>query len=195
MARRFALAPGILLALALLLWPRAVAGSPTRAPLDSTPVGTSFTYQGELKQSGAPVNGTCDIQFSLFDALTGGTQIGSTQTIGGVSVANGLFTVGLEFGPGAFNGDARWLQIAPACPPGSGFTTLTPRQALTPSPYAIFAPNIPLAGSGTATTAARSDHDHFGQSWIGASSSPGLVLQNTSTVAGIRGLSVRQGGP
>lgn len=46
--------------------------------------------------------------------------------------------VSLEFGASAFTGDKRWLEIAVRSPAGSGsFTTLTPRQPLTASPYAL----------------------------------------------------------
>jgi hypothetical protein len=45
-----------------------------------------------------------------------------------------------QFGANAFNGDARWLEIAVRCPAGSGaYTTLNPRQPLTATPYALFA--------------------------------------------------------
>jgi len=102
-------------------------------------LGTGFTYQGQLKEDGNPVNGTCDFQFSLYDAESGGTQIGATETRTNVQVSNGLFTVQLDFGSEAFQGEARWLEIAVRCPAGSGsYTTLTPRQALTPVPYALF---------------------------------------------------------
>jgi len=106
-------------------------------------MGTAFTYQGQLRKDGNPVNGTCDFQFSLWDAATGGAQIGSTQTKTGVNVSNGFFTVQLNFGAGAFQGDARWLQIAVCCPAGSGsYTTLSPRQPLTPAPYALALPGL-----------------------------------------------------
>ena len=100
-------------------------------------LGTAFTYQGQLKSGGNPVNGNCDFQFSLWDAVTDGTQIGTTQTKTNVSVSNGLFTTSLDFGS-AFTGDARWLAIAVRCPAGSGsYTNLSPRQALTAAPYAL----------------------------------------------------------
>src|SRR5262245_17002778 len=102
-------------------------------------LGTAFTYQGQLQQSGAPANGSCDFQFSLWDALgsgappTGGGQIGSTQTKSAVNVSNGVFTVPLDFGAAAFNtGSDRWLHIAVRCPAGSGsYQTLAPREPLT----------------------------------------------------------------
>jgi len=101
-------------------------------------LGTAFTYQEQLKSGGNPVNGTCDFQFSLWDASTGGTQIGSTQTKTGVNVSNGLFTIpDLDFGAGAFQGDARWLQIGVKCAGDSDYVPLSPRQALTAAPYAL----------------------------------------------------------
>jgi len=57
--------------------------------------GTAFTYQGFLRQGGAPANGNHDFQFSLWTEESGGSQIGSTQTVTNVSVQNGLFTVTL----------------------------------------------------------------------------------------------------
>ncbi len=100
-------------------------------------LGTAFTYQGQLKSGGNPVNGNCDFQFSLWDAASGGAQVGATQTKTSVAVSNGLFTVQLDFGS-VFTGDARWLAVAVRCPAGSGtYTTLSPRQALTAAPYAL----------------------------------------------------------
>ena len=48
-------------------------------------VGTAFTYQGRLMQNSAPVNGTCSLTFKLYDALTGGSQVGSDVTNGSVN--------------------------------------------------------------------------------------------------------------
>ncbi len=107
-------------------------------------LGTAFTYQGQLKSGGMPVNGNCDFQFGLWDAASGGAQIGAAQTKTSIAVNNGFFTiVNLDFGAGAFQGDARWLAIAVRCPAGSGsYTPLTPRQVLTPAPYALALPGL-----------------------------------------------------
>lgn len=103
-----------------------------------TPLGTAFTYQGNLELSGSPVDGTADFQFKLFGALTAGSQVGSTQSSNNLTVVKGAFTALLDFGPGAFNGDKRFLEILVRSPAGSGsFITLTPRQELTASPYAL----------------------------------------------------------
>jgi hypothetical protein len=114
----------------------------TTAVLGQSPVGTAFTYQGQLKQAGIPLDGTADFQFSLWDDLTGGSQVGSTLAADAVDVEHGLFTVWLDFGATPFIGDARWLQIAVRSPAGGGtFTTLSPRQELTPAPFALYALN------------------------------------------------------
>ncbi len=108
-------------------------GAPPKAAL-----GTAFTYQGELLESGAPVTGSGDFQFSLWDALQGGSQIGATVPANGVGVIEGRFTTQLDFGAAAFDGDARWLEIAVDYPSGTGsFTALSPRQPLNAAPYAI----------------------------------------------------------
>jgi len=126
----------------------------TTASADS--LSSTFTYQGQLRQGGNPVNQTCDFQFTLWDAAgsgsppAGGNQIGSLQPAAGVLVTEGLFTVVLGFAPEAFKGDERWLQVTVRCPDGSGpYTTLAPRQRLSASPYALYAPS---AGSATDLT-------------------------------------------
>jgi len=136
--------------LAVLLLALAAGISQAQGPGSAgiqAPLGTAFTYQGQLKENGSPVNDTCDFQFTLYDAAEGGTSLG-TQTRTGVSVSNGYFTIpDLDFGAGAFQGDARWLQIAVRCPAGSGsYTALAPRQALTAAPYALFSKAAPWSG-------------------------------------------------
>jgi hypothetical protein len=95
---------------------------------------TEFTYQGQLTNSSALANGNFDFEFALFDG--GGTQIGSTLTRSGVPVTNGVFTVNLDFGS-SFPGANRFLEVRVRQAGGGAFTTLSPRQPLTSTPYAI----------------------------------------------------------
>lgn len=105
------------------------------------PLGTAFTYQGQLKSEGQPYTGTCDFQFGLYDAPSVGTSLGNL-TLTEVPLTEGYFTVQLDFGATTFTGEARWLDISVRCPAGTGgYTQLQPRQELTPAPYALHAIN------------------------------------------------------
>lgn len=101
---------------------------------------SAFTYQGTLAQGGQPANGAFEMRFLLFDAVTDGNQIGDTAAISAINVTGGLFNASIDFGAGAFNGAARWLEIQ-LRPQGSSdaFTVLLPRQTVGAAPYALFA--------------------------------------------------------
>ena len=115
----------------LLLWPAGMASA--------TP-GTAFTYQGRLQDGGAPAQGTYDLRFTMYDAAADGSTWGPVLTNAGVAIANGLFTTTLDFGAGVFDGSPRWLEIAVRTNGSAGgFTTLNPRQPVSPAPYAIWA--------------------------------------------------------
>ncbi len=132
--------------------------------------GTAFTYQGRLNDGSLPATGVYDLQFTLYGAATGGGQIGGTVTAADLEVENGLFTVQLDFGAGAFEGSARWLQFAVRPGASSGaYTTLKPRTPLLPAPYAIHAGTAGTAA--TATTAG-------GVPWGGISGLPAGFQDN-----------------
>src|ERR1017187_8964403 len=76
----------------------------------AAPLGTAFNYQGRLQQSGNPANGLFDFQFSLWDDAGSGTLVGRTQAGTRLSGQHGLIGAQLTFGPGPFNGSARWLE-------------------------------------------------------------------------------------
>ncbi|MDH7490433.1 MAG: hypothetical protein QHH80_13130, partial [Anaerolineae bacterium] len=186
-----------------------------QGPEPQMTVGTPFIYQGVLRSHNNPVSGTCDFQFSLWDSASGGSQVGATWSQVGVPVTRGLFTVPLDFGAAPFQGANRYLEVAVRCPAGSGaYTTLSPRQAITPAPYALYAAaaqwvnllgvpagfadnvdndttytagagltlvgtqfNVVFAGTGAASTVARSDHDHDARYW--------KLNGNSGTTAGV----------
>lgn len=103
----------------------------------SQEIGGGFSYQGRLKQAGAPFDGIADFQFKLTNGK--GQQVGAIDTLTNVLVSEGIFNVQLndnnEFGAGAFNGEERSLEISVAIPPGSAFVPLTPAQPITAVPY------------------------------------------------------------
>ncbi len=140
---------------------------------DSTPpIGPGFLYRGELYDAGAPVDGSCDIEFRLFNAASPpDQQLGLPSTVLNLSVIDGYFTAlvngGDEFGGEAFDGYNRWLEMAVRCPASSGaYATLNPRQQIHAVPYALYA----LAGN--------DEHDHMGQTWTGG---PGLTIDGDDT--------------
>jgi hypothetical protein len=97
---------------------------------------TAFTYQGQLQDGGTNANGIYTMIFKLYDSSTGGNQFGGAVTTS-PTLANGLFTVNLDFGASAFIGFARWLDITIT---NGGMTqTLSPRVQVLPAPYAQFA--------------------------------------------------------
>ncbi len=104
--------------------------------------GTAFTYQGRLSDGANAANGNYDLRFSLYGTNTTGTLVAGPLTNAPVAVSNGLFTVLLDFGAN-FPGAARWLEIGVRSN-GSvvAYSTLSPRQPLTPTPYAITAGNV-----------------------------------------------------
>lgn len=103
--------------------------------------GTAFTYQGRLNDNSAPANGSYDFQFTIYDSSNRSeTVVAGPITNSATDVTNGLFTTTLDFGPGIFSGPARWLEIGVRTNGAPGaFTILSPRQLLTPVPYAVFA--------------------------------------------------------
>lgn len=92
----------------------------------------TFTYQGQLENNNGPIDGTVDLTFSLFDAESSGSLIGSPINLNNVDVSRGLFQVELDFGQ-AFDGNPVWIEIEVE---GS---TLSPRQRVTAVPMAKYA--------------------------------------------------------
>ena len=150
--------------------------------------GTSWTYQGQLKRSGSAYNGTCNFQFSLWDAVSAGTQQSGTVAINSVNVVNGVFTVALDFGD-AFKGEARWLGTSVQCSGDGGFTPLDPRQPLTAAPYALsLRPGAQIEGGVALAAALRASNTGGGWGLEGVGN-PG-VFGNSTGGSGVSGQSV-----
>lgn len=106
----------------------------------AAPMGTAFTYQGHLYDANYPADGRYDFAFKLFSDPCAGGQVGDDVNAADVEVIDGYFTAELDFGSDAFDGDALWLELGVR--PGdmndpNVYTTLSPRQELTPAPYAL----------------------------------------------------------
>jgi hypothetical protein len=149
--------------------------APARQQAPKAPLGTAFTFQGQLRADGAPVDGSCDFHFSLYDAASDGTQVGQTLETSGVPVNDGLFSVVLDFGLTAFDGAARWLEIAVHCTDDTDYTTLG-RQALTAAPQALYALGAPWSGISDVPAGFADGVDDVGESWS--------LTGNSGTISG-----------
>jgi hypothetical protein len=239
-----------------------------------------FTFQGFVESAGNPINGSANLRFRVYTAPTFGSQIGDEVVANAYPVADGVFSIDLDFGPSlAFDGSGRFLEVevngqvmsprfailsAPLASSanalrGRGVSAATPNSGdvlvwnggqwapqaggggsyfagvgmnLDGSTFSV-APtyrlpqgcsngqvakwngtawacaadadttyaaggglslagttfSVSFAGSGVATTAARSDHRHFGQTWSGVDAH-GLTLEvNNGGFAALRGFS------
>ena len=108
---------------------RAVTGTEMEAAV----VNGRISYQGYLTDpaTGNPLTGTYNITFRLWDALSGGTQVGADIVKSNVAVADGLFNVTLDIPDETFDGQGRWIQIQ------VGGELLNPRREILPVPYAL----------------------------------------------------------
>lgn len=112
---------------------------------------SAFTYQGKLNDAGSAANGPYEMRFRLFNAGTGGepqpqsAPITLDFTVAGgnaVPVANGVFTVRLDFTAAAFPGPARFLEISVRRTAADPWTLLDPRQPVTRAPQSLSADRL-----------------------------------------------------
>jgi hypothetical protein len=84
--------------------------------------------------------------------------VGGDVAANAVPVANGLFSVTLDFGSTAFNGETRFLEIrVRSSGSGDPFVTLSPRQQLFPTPYALHAATAGTVANGAIGTVQLAD--------------------------------------
>jgi hypothetical protein len=103
----------------------------------AAPTGSAFTYQGELESGGTLAEGSFDFQFDLHTAASGGSPI-DTQASPNVPVTGGRFAALLDFTSVPFEtGETFYLEIRVRTSGIGGYATLSPRQPITPTPYAI----------------------------------------------------------
>ncbi len=161
--------------------------------LNAAPLGAAFTYQGRLTDGANPANGTIPMVFGLWDSDASGINVGTPASFPtNVPVANGLFTVDLDFGAAAFSGDARWLEIR------VNGTLLTTRQRVAPTPNALYASMAGtangVAANGVSGISLQTGSLHFNGStylhentlYFGTDASHGVGYR--STYAGVAGI-------
>lgn len=101
-------------------------------------LGSAFTYQGELTESGQAATGLYDLQVCLFDSPSASTALACAPEFEDWPVEAGLFTLELDFGADAFSGQERYLELRVRAGSDSGaYTELLPRQLVRPTPEAL----------------------------------------------------------
>jgi len=130
---------------ALLLTIALASPCPLRA---QWPVGTAFTYQGQLADADGPVCDSANLRFTLWNHGTAGTQIGSTLewTLFSTDLDNGLFSVPLDGGPSVElsdtiveNGNVTHFAISP-----DGATVVYRADQETDETFELY--RVPIAG-------------------------------------------------
>lgn len=118
--------------------------------VQAEPVGTAFTYQGELQQSGTPASGSYDFQFDLFSVELNGDPVTTPIQLENVDVQDGVFTVELDFGSASFSGEQLWLEIGVREGASTGgFQGLAPRQQISAAPFALLSQRVAAGSVGT----------------------------------------------
>ena len=190
------------LALAFMLIPAVAAVSAPRGAIAGTPIPITFTYQGSLNDGVTPATGLFDFRFGIYDAATGGTEVGA-QFVEDLQVVNGVFTVELDFGAPAFAlTETRWLEIGVRPGTSRDPHVLLPRQKLTAAPYAL-SMALPLdqgASSTSSLLTVRNVGTGAGGNFVGGSGPTlgygliGTSFSTASQAAGVRGVAAGTSG-
>jgi hypothetical protein len=158
-------------------------------------VDTAFTYQGRLINNDTPVNGTCDLKFTLYDdnQLSPGVVDGPVEN-SNVTVSDGYLATRVDFGSDAFTGEGRQLGVDVRCPAGSGnYTPLSGLVTLDAAPYAhSLRPGAVISSTDTAlnvSTSATAGSALNAQ--VTTSSGNAAAVYGTSSSTGGAGLSGR----
>ncbi|HUN80795.1 MAG TPA: hypothetical protein VMV81_04720, partial [Phycisphaerae bacterium] len=150
---------------------------------------TAFTYQGQLKNGGSPAGGNFDMTFRLFDADSGGNQIGKDFLVSSVPVTSGLFTTSVDFGS-VFGGAPLWLEVQ------VGDQVLSPRQPLTSAPYsqtASYAQSCGVASYANAPWVPTGNDLYYNNGNVGIGTSKPTARLEVAGEAGVDGIKFPDG--
>lgn len=152
MERRFRVVAAVVIGAVLAVTALLGAGRLLADTLASSVVPEYVNYQGYLTDSGGnPISSSVTLQFSIWDASSGGNQVWS-ETHNNVPVSDGYFSVllgsqGSPVSADVFNSTARYLEVT------YGSTTF-PRQRFASVPYALVADTASKAITSTYATTA-----------------------------------------
>lgn len=149
-----------------------------------------MTYQGQLQESGSPVSGNRDMNINLCGAASGpGCFPTGTQ---GVAVATGLYRTTFTVPSTVDLNSGAWYLEVQVGPSGGPLTTLSPREQLTSSPYAIAASSVPAEGILSGTVGAGVNFS--GAVGIGTTGSPTGSLLEVVGDSPKNGMGITSGG-
>ncbi len=116
--------------------------------LAAAPLGSAFTWQGQLRDAGGLANGLYDFQFCLFETAVDPSPLACAPDLDDIPVDSGVFSVELDFGSATFSGQQRHLElrVRPGAAAGE-YTILSPRQLIRPAPEALRAKVADLSAS------------------------------------------------
>jgi predicted membrane protein len=100
---------------------------------------SGFSYQGRLTALNKNVSGSFDLRFGLCSNQVDSAWIFVTNKA--VNVTNGIFVTTIDFGFLPTNESQQWLDIAVRTNGVGSFSSLSPRQQITPAYSAFFAYN------------------------------------------------------
>ena len=152
--------------------------------LPSPASGEPLTFQGVITDGEAPITGTYDLRFTLWDEPDGGTQIGADVVLEDQAIADGLVSTRPDFAAPP-DGTLRWLEMSVRAHDSVGaFTVVGDRRALNPLPLALHSTR---AGStNTADDAVTLDGetgDHY-LSWENLAGVPGDLADGDDDAVG-----------
>lgn len=143
---------------------------------------SAFSFQGRLNDGSSPANGRYDLQFKLFDAITGGNQIGTTLDKANTMLVNGVFSTALDFGSAVFQSGDRFIEIS-VRPNGSPnqHVILGGRQQILSVPFAVSAGTLQGQTPGdfikNTTTAQSANFNILGNGLVGGNMGIGVNPQ------------------
>ena len=144
---------------------------------------TAFNFQGRLNDGSQPANGRYDLQFKLYTAIVGGSQVGVTVDRPGLMLVNGVFSTVLDFGGSAFTGSDRFVEIS-VRPNGSpnAHVILGGRQQIMSVPFAVRSAIATQADNATNAQIAQSASDSSSLGGVAASSYARLNFLNNGNL-------------
>ena len=132
----------------------------------------TFTYHGNLQDSGRAAEGSYDLELTLYSAPSGGSAIGGPLTLNKVPVHVGSFSVEADFGPLTKNPGQAWLSVKVRKEGNVEFAALSARSLVSSSVASSVCPGA-WTLDGNAGTAPGTG---LGQNYLGTADNQSLVL-------------------